>query len=258
MKKSGGRLPGSRSTEKSLRARRTQVKQMESAIGIFETQGFTPAMVALDSLEKAAGIRLLQLELNDMLGACVKILGAPDAVQMALEAARPIAERMGGRPTTHLIHRPDPQAWKVIESVREFNPLIQQDVVHFPQDRAERAATTTGSAPSARSANAVSHSTTQEPRMSDEVTRALGFIETQGFTAVFDAIDTACKAADVEVVAKEKLGGGYITVVIRGDVAAVKAAIDAGSARVGSLGKLIAAHVIARPSASVLSLLPNR
>ena len=94
--------------------------------------------------------------------------------------------------------------------------------------------------------------------MSDEVTRALGFIETQGFTAVFDAIDTACKAADVEVVAKEKLGGGYITVVIRGDVAAVKAAIDAGSARVGSLGKLIAAHVIARPSASVMSLLPNR
>lgn len=231
---------------------------MESAIGIFETQGFTTAMVALDNLEKAAGIRLLQLELNDMLGACVKILGAPDAVKMALEAARPIAERMGGKPTIHLIHRPDPQAWKVMESPREHNPLIQQDVVHFPQDRPSGAIAASSSAPSASSADTVAGQTTQEHSMSDEVTRALGFIETQGFTAVFDAIDTACKAADVEVVAKEKLGGGYITVVIRGDVAAVKAAIDAGSARVGSLGKLIAAHVIARPSASVMSLLPNR
>jgi len=55
----------------------------------------------------------------------------------------------------------------------------------------------------------------------------------------------------------EKLGGGYITVVIKGDVAAVSAAIDAGKAKVGSLGKLIAAHVIARPSSNVLALLPK-
>ena len=86
---------------------------------------------------------------------------------------------------------------------------------------------------------------------------ALGFIETQGFTAVFEAIDSACKAANVEVVGKEKLGGGYITIIVRGDVAAVKAAIEAGKVRVEGLGKLIAAHVIARPSAAVLSLLPK-
>lgn len=86
---------------------------------------------------------------------------------------------------------------------------------------------------------------------------ALGFIETQGFTAVFEAIDAACKSANVEVVAKEKLGGGYITVVIRGDVAAVSAAIESGKSKVEGLGKLIAAHVIARPSAQVMSLLPK-
>jgi microcompartment protein CcmL/EutN len=86
---------------------------------------------------------------------------------------------------------------------------------------------------------------------------ALGLIETQGFTAVFEAIDSACKAANVEVVAKEKLGGGYITVVIKGDVAAVKAAVDAGKSKVEGLGKLIAAHVIARPSAAVMTLLPK-
>ena len=74
---------------------------------------------------------------------------------------------------------------------------------------------------------------------------ALGFIETQGFTAVFEAIDTACKAANVEVIGKEKLGGGYVTVVIKGDLSAVTAAIAAGQVKVEGLGKLIAAHVIA-------------
>jgi carbon dioxide concentrating mechanism protein CcmO len=88
-------------------------------------------------------------------------------------------------------------------------------------------------------------------------TQALGFIETQGFTAVFEAIDTACKAANVEVVGKEKLGGGYVAIVVKGDLAAVTAAIEAGRPRVEGLGKLIAAHVLARPSASVLSLLPK-
>ena len=85
---------------------------------------------------------------------------------------------------------------------------------------------------------------------------AIGLIETQGFTAVIEAIDTACKAADVEVIGKEKLGGGYVTILIKGDVAAVKVAVEAGQAKVGDLGNLIAAHVIARPSPAVLSLLP--
>ena len=80
---------------------------------------------------------------------------------------------------------------------------------------------------------------------------------TAAAAAVREAIDSACKAANVEVIGKEKLGGGYITVVVKGDVAAVKAAIEAGTAKVNGLGKLIAGHVIARPSAAVLSLLPK-
>ena len=74
------------------------------------------------------------------------------------------------------------------------------------------------------------------------------------------AIDTACKAGNVEILGREKLGGGYITVLIKGDVAAVKAAIEAGREKVESsgLGKLIAAHVIPRPSTQVLSLLPKQ
>jgi microcompartment protein CcmL/EutN len=92
--------------------------------------------------------------------------------------------------------------------------------------------------------------------MAETTPFAIGLIETQGFTAVIEAIDTACKAADVEVIGKEKLGGGYVTILIKGDVAAVKVAVEAGRRRVGDLGKLIAAHVIPRPSPAVLSLLP--
>jgi microcompartment protein CcmL/EutN len=93
--------------------------------------------------------------------------------------------------------------------------------------------------------------------MSQDKIFALGFIETQGFTAVFEAIDTACKAANVEVVGREKLGGGYITVIVRGELSAVTAAIDAGKVKVADLGKLISAHVIPRPSPMVLGLLPK-
>jgi microcompartment protein CcmL/EutN len=93
--------------------------------------------------------------------------------------------------------------------------------------------------------------------MNEHDSYALGIIETQGFTAVFEAIDTACKAASVEVVGKEKLGGGFIAVIVRGELSAVTAAIEAGREKVEGLGKLIAAHVLARPSASVLALLPK-
>jgi ethanolamine utilization microcompartment shell protein EutL len=147
---------------------------------------------------------------------------------------------MGGRPVVDVINRPDPGAWNVIESPPEFNPLIQQDVVHFPAYE-----TTAGVAEG------------EEQGVAESTSYALGLIETQGFTAVFEAIDSACKAANVEVVGKEKLGGGYVTVIVKGDVAAVTAAVEAGKSKVEGLGKLIASHVIPRPSAAVLSLLPK-
>ena len=94
--------------------------------------------------------------------------------------------------------------------------------------------------------------------MSEQAPYAIGMIETQGLTAVIEAIDTAVKAANVEVIGKEKLGGGYVTVLIKGDVSAVQAAVEAGRARVEGLGKLIAAHVIPRPSTAVLGLIPKQ
>lgn len=210
---------------------------MSEALGILEVTGLTPAMVALDTMDKAADIRLLQAESNDFLGLVLKVTGSVDAVQTAIEAGRDAAERMGGKPVGTVLNRPDEGAWSALMSPVEVSPLIQQPVVKNPNY--EVLATADKAAP-----------------MADNVF-ALGFIETQGFTAVFEAIDSACKAANVEVIGKEKLGGGYITVVVKGDVAAVKAAIEAGTAKVQGLGKLIAGHVIARPSAAVLSLLPK-
>ncbi len=220
---------------------------MNDALGMLETTGYTPAMVALDEMEKSAGIAVVQAEINDFLGIIIKLTGSPDQLRTALDVGFRTADRMGGKPVQDLINRPDPGAWRAIESPAEHNPLIQQDVVHLPAANTDNhvAATDNKSLP-------------PEPSI---VTRtssfALGFIETQGFTAVFEAIDTACKAANVEVVGKEKLGGGYVTVVIKGDVAAVNAAIDAAQRKVDGLGTLIAAHVIPRPSESVLSLLPR-
>src|SRR5205823_10011581 len=102
------------------------------------------------------------------------------------------------------------------------------------------------------------HNPEMKMKNQSQASFAVGLIETQGFTAVFEAIDTALKTAAVEVLAREKLGGGYITVLIKGDVAAVSAAIEAGKAKVEGLGRLIAAHVIPRPSKGVLSLLPKQ
>lgn len=223
---------------------------MSQALGMLETLGLTPAMVAIDAMSKAASVRVAQVELNDLCGVCVKVTGAVAEVQTALTAGRQVAEAMRGQPVSTVIPHVAKAAWAAIESPPEYNPLIQQAVV-FAGDPPSPATTKVAS-----TATPHAHPDTPLP-MHSALPVALGFIETQGFTAVFDAIDTACKTANVEVVGKEKLGGGYVTVVIQGELSAVHAAIEAGQAKVDGLGKLIAAHVIARPSPAVLQLLPK-
>lgn len=85
---------------------------------------------------------------------------------------------------------------------------------------------------------------------------ALGMIETRGFAAMVEASDAMVKAAKVELVSYEKIGGGYVTAVIRGDVAAVKAACDAGQAAAARVGEIVSVHVIARPHNNVDLVLP--
>ncbi len=190
-------------------------------------------MAALDAAEKAAPVRLVQLELNDLMGVVVKLTGSVGNVQSAAAAARAIAQMMHVDHAIDTIPAPDPRIDLLVNSPSELSPLIQQAVVFLP--------------------NTQSH---QEPSVA-ETNYAIGMIETQGFAAVIEAIDSACKAANVEIIGKEKTGGGYVTVVIKGDVGAVKAAIAAGKEKVSPLGKLVAAHVIPRPSTAVMSILPK-
>ena len=77
--------------------------------------------------------------------------------------------------------------------------------------------------------------------------QALGMIETKGLTAQFEATDAMLKAANVELVGWEKIGSGYVSVVVRGEVAAVKAAVEAGATAATTIGEVIAVHVIPRP-----------
>lgn len=77
--------------------------------------------------------------------------------------------------------------------------------------------------------------------------QALGMIETKGLTAQFEATDAMLKAAHVELVGWEKIGSGHVAVFVRGEVAAVKAAVEAGATSAASIGEVIAVHVIPRP-----------
>jgi len=107
------------------------------------------------------------------------------------------ASRMGAPVTTDIIPGPSPLSRAAYEAPPDMSPLIEQPTVQYPEE------------------------TMKDQGQSSF---AVGLIETQGFIAVFEAIDTALKTSAVEVLAREKLGGGYITVLIKGDVSAVQAA----------------------------------
>ena len=95
--------------------------------------------------------------------------------------------------------------------------------------------------------------TEQEKRMSQE---ALGMVETRGLVASIEGADTMLKAANVVLVGTEKIGSGLVTVMVRGDVGAVKSAVESGAEAAGRLGELVATHVIPRPHTDVEKILP--
>ena len=85
---------------------------------------------------------------------------------------------------------------------------------------------------------------------------ALGMVETRGLTAAIEAADQMCKAANVALVGTEKIGSGLVTVMVRGDVGAVKSSVEAGANAASRLGELVATHVIPRPHEDVEKILP--
>lgn len=100
----------------------------------------------------------------------------------------------------------------------------------------------------------ISTSSKEEKKMTQE---ALGMVETRGLTAAIEAADQMCKAANVTLIGTEKIGSGLVTVMVRGDVGAVKSAVESGSAAASRLGELVATHVIPRPHGDVEKILPT-
>ena len=94
----------------------------------------------------------------------------------------------------------------------------------------------------------------EEKRMAQE---ALGMVETRGLVAAIEAADSMLKAANVTLVGTEKIGSGLVSIMVRGDVGAVKAAVESGAASASKLGELVATHVIPRPHADVEKILPS-
>ncbi|HOA75489.1 MAG TPA: BMC domain-containing protein [Phycisphaerae bacterium] len=88
--------------------------------------------------------------------------------------------------------------------------------------------------------------------------QALGLIETRGMVALVEATDAALKAANVEYRGWKQVGSGLVTVVLTGDVAAVKAAVDAGAAAAAKVGEVVSVDVIARPHSDIAGILPNK
>jgi ethanolamine utilization protein EutM len=86
---------------------------------------------------------------------------------------------------------------------------------------------------------------------------ALGMIETKGFVCLVEAIDTMLKAANVQLISWDKIGSGLVTAFVSGDVAAVKAAMDAGAAAASKLGQVISVEVIPRPHEELIAVLPK-
>ncbi len=204
------------------------------ALGFAEIPFLSIAAVVADQVVKAAPVRLLGIETSGNENLMLRLQGDVDAVMTALAFAETRARELGASATVRCLARPEPALDALVHFPNAQNPLYGGRDQFLPTDFVQPA-----NAPMNNS----------QP--------ALGIIETQGLTAILEATDTMLKAAQVTLVGKEKIGAAYVTVIVKGDVAAVKAAVDAGAKAVDGLGKLIAAHVIARPHEDLTALLPK-
>lgn len=205
-----------------------------ACLGYAETQFLSITAVIADAMVKAADITLLGLEPNGTEGICIRI-GAetPAALQAALDQAESLAEKLGSTANCACMGAPAPALREMNSGPMVINGLYGGREELRPSDFKNK------------------------PDKNMKNSQALGILETQGLTASLVASDTMFKAADVELVGKEKIGAAYVTIMIRGDVAAVKTAIEAGKEAAAEHGKVIAAFTIARPHDELSALLPS-
>jgi len=205
-----------------------------TSLGFIEVPFLSVAAVVADSAAKAARVSILGFEATGNENILIRLGGGVADVQAALAVADETATRLGSAAVVQVIPRPAEGMDAMIHFPNAQNPLYGGRDQFLPTDFSQ-----------------------PENKIMSNKPEAIGILETQGLTAILEATDAMLKAANVTLVGKEKIGAAYVTVIVRGDVAAVTAALDAGSKAVGSLGKLIAAHVIARPHDDLTALLPR-
>ena len=204
------------------------------SLGFAEIPFLSITAVVADQVVKAANVRLLGIETSGNERLMIRLQGDVAAVETALAFAERQAQELGTAATVRCLSRPEPEMDALIHFANAQNPLYGGRDQFLPTDFPQPTNKTMDS---------------KQP--------ALGIVETQGLTAILEAADVMLKAANVTLVGKEKIGAAYVTVIVKGDVAAVKAAVDAGAKSVDGLGKLVAAHVISRPHEDLIALLPK-
>jgi microcompartment protein CcmL/EutN len=197
------------------------------SLALLEVNNLAPSFVVADACSKTANVRILGIESADGAGQCIKLAGSTADVQAAAERGAELARRMGSGAMFSVLPAPLEVTRELANSKPVFSPLLGVYDNRIPK---ENAMTTTD---------------------------ALGLLETQGLVAALHATDDMLKASNVTLAGKEKIGAAYVTIMVRGDVAAVQTAIDVGKQTVERLGgKLILADVIPRPHPDLAKLLP--
>jgi microcompartment protein CcmL/EutN len=201
--------------------------RLPPSLALLEVGNLTPALIVADRAAKAAGVTIVGIESADSAAQCIKLAGSADDVREAGEAGLRLARQMGA--TAELVILPGPRL-ETVNLARQkpvYNPLLGIYDARVAREEGM---------------------STQE---------AIGLLETQGLVAALHATDEMLKGAAVKLLGKEKIGAAYVTIIVRGDVAAVQAAIATGRQTVERLGgKLILADVIARPHPDLAALLP--
>jgi len=211
----------------------------EYNLALIEVLGLAPALVIADHALKAANVTIVGVEGNAGTDSLIKLVGDAANVTRALEAATAVANEMKAKFTAKVILRfAETAKVPFVVTPQEYSPITCGFLHMLPR---EDSASAPGSPPSP----------SKGKRM-----QAIGMLETQGLVAVIEGADAMLKSANVELIGKEKIGAAHVTIMVRGDVAAVKAAVEAGKAAAEKVGKVVSAHVIARPHESLAKLLP--
>ena len=198
------------------------------SLALLEVNNLTPALLVADRCSKAAGVHLLGIESTDGPAQCIKLVGPTAAVTHAAEAGRALAAQMGSEGLVSVMAAPLEITRALADAPPVYSPLL----------------------------GLYDYRTPREDSM--DTGNAIGLLETQGLVAALHATDDMLKSSNVTLVGKEKIGAAYVTIVVRGDVAAVQTAIETGRRTVERLGgKLILADVIPRPHPELAALLPK-